>query len=71
MPKIYAIRSFLYQSFKNTAFVAINHQVIHKICGRHFSILVCILPITIMGLFFIMPHIFSRHDMVSIAIAAH
>lgn len=70
MPKIYAIRSFLYQSFKNTAFVAGSHQVIHKICGRYFSLLVCILPITIMGLFFMMPHIVSRHDMVSIAMVA-
>lgn len=69
MPKIYAIRSFLYQSFKNTAFVAGSHQVIHKTCGRSFSVLVCILPITIMCHFFL-PRIFSRHDMVYIAMVA-
>lgn len=46
MPKIYALCSFLYQSFKNAAIVASNHQVIHKICGRYFSTLAYLLPNT-------------------------
>ena len=56
MPKICAFRSFRYQSFRKRPVLAINHQVIHKICGRYFSLLVCNLPIKIMGHFF-MPQI--------------
>lgn len=51
MPKICAFRSFLYQSIRKRPVLAINHQVIHKICGRHFSLLVCNLPIEKMGFF--------------------
>ena len=65
MPKICAFCSFLYQFIRITVMVAINYQVIHKICGRYFSTMVYLLPNTKIGHFLMCP-IASGHHIVSL-----